>query len=195
MRSKWLRLIGSEVWEEAFLSEGLRAESVDPEMILKAALARSSVDVRADPDLDDAEDVVFQVLDALTVGHIGVEFPASMHGDAISVDVSRFPSGTAVGHLFTTYDGRRIAFVLRDATAADVEDAVFTAIDDQRDGADWNIDEEDEDGTDGQDGDGDGTPAIIVGVRSFRRAWDRTSETRTHRKRAEARPSLKLRRG
>jgi hypothetical protein len=115
------------------------ADRADFEAIVAAVFRRARVDL--EERFGEDEEIVSEILGAVEIATVGIEFPESMHSDAIWVSISRFPGGTSVGPKHSTWDGGEIAFV-----------------------ADWNMYDKDEEPTE------DGLPGMLFGFDQLIRA-------------------------
>jgi hypothetical protein len=160
-------LIPLEIWEQAFLEPGLSGGSSFARDAVCAAATLVGVDLNDSPHVDDKEEIVTELLEEHEVGSVGLSFPESMHGDAICVTISRFPGGTAVGRLDSSWARGQVEFVLPNASIEDVTSAAQDAIFGAQDGADWGIFEE------GEEIPEDCIPAKFVGFDELEKLWKR----------------------
>jgi hypothetical protein len=98
--------ISIEVWEKTFGAQTLPVGQNEFEALVLEAAERAGVQLGTSlEDTCDATEVVRDVLRASEVGTIGICFPHSTFGDdAIGVSINRFPGGTAVGLLHSTWE-------------------------------------------------------------------------------------------
>jgi hypothetical protein len=136
-----------------------------------------------------ADEIVREVLGAFDIGSVGVEFPFSTHGDAISIEISRFPGGTAVGRSWdTSYGHSGIRFIIPRASEKNVTSEAYLAISDLQDGADWTLVDEDEELPDDSS-----DAACFFGFKELKARWPKRKSSKkppTKKARAQAeRPS------
>ncbi|MCE9557638.1 MAG: hypothetical protein K8R88_01680 [Armatimonadetes bacterium] len=153
--------VEATAWERAFLKHGSVQDDSDWAEVYQsvAEFLGTSAD---DWDVDN---LLNEVLQAHEICSVGIEFPDSMHGDGISVQISRFPGGTVVGLTWSTCDELPARFVLANPTLDDVIDASHEAIYSCQDGADWGIYDE------GDEKPEDGIPACWVGFDELKAAF------------------------
>ena len=167
--------ISSKHWEGAFLTcapDGRNAIVPDSDDVIRHVLSDVHEDGRATLErlLDQmsADAIVEEVLEAFKIGNVGVYFPFSTHGDAISISISRFPGGTAVGRGWDTVDGDSgIRFIIAIASLPEVISEARSALLELQDAADWILIEEDEEVPD----EGEGNAACLVGFRELGNRW------------------------
>ena len=191
--------LSSQQWERAFLKCASNTDSrrhreglASSEDVIE--LVRSDANEDGRGTLDDlveasgADDIVREVLEAFEIGRVGVEFPFSTHGDGISIEISRFPGGTAVGRSWdTSYGDSGIRFVIPRASEKQVRSEAYLALSDLQDGADWTLVDEDEELPD------DTSAACFFGFKELEARWPKRKSSKkppTKKARAQAeRPS------
>lgn len=140
--------VSSQQWERAFAK---CASNTDSRPHRSLASCNDVIEfVLSDLDEDEggtfsdlvegygASETVKDVLEAFAVVRVGVDFPFSTHGDAVSIGISRFPGGTTVGRSWdSSYGDSGICFVIPHASERQVRSEARGALWRLQHGADW----------------------------------------------------------